>query len=42
VPTIARAIQDRQPHLADWAPTIAALLELDLPTNEGRNLAVVA
>ncbi len=39
---IARAMQARPPHLADWAPTIAALLGLELLPSEGRNLAVAA
>ena len=38
-PAIARVMQDRPPHLADWAPTVAALLGLELPPGEGRNLA---
>lgn len=39
VSAIARAIREQPPHLADWAPTIAAMLGLDLPAGEGRNLA---
>ena len=39
VPRIAAAIAGRPPYLADWAPTIAALLGVSMPTAEGRNLA---
>jgi arylsulfatase A-like enzyme len=35
---IADAIAVRPPHLADWAPTIAALLGVPFPSAEGRNL----
>jgi hypothetical protein len=35
---IAEAIADRPPHLADWAPTIAALLGVPFPAGDGRNL----
>jgi arylsulfatase A-like enzyme len=42
VPAIARAVQDQPPHLADWAPTIAALLGLQVPGGEGRDLAALA
>lgn len=38
VPRIARALGRRAPHLADWAPTIAQVLSLDLPETEGRSL----
>ena len=38
VARIARAIAAQPPHLADWAPTIAALLSVPLPSAEGRNL----
>jgi hypothetical protein len=41
VPVVARAISVRPPQLKDWAPTIAAVLDLDLPDAEGRNLAAV-
>lgn len=39
VSRIAAAIAERPPHLADWAPTIAALLGAAMPTAEGRDLA---
>jgi len=39
VPRIATAIAERPPHLADWAPTIAALLGTPFPTAEGQRLA---
>jgi arylsulfatase A-like enzyme len=39
VPSIAAAIAERPPHLADWAPTIAALLGMPFPTAEGQTLA---
>lgn len=42
VPAIARAVRDQPPHLADWAPTIAALLGLELPGGAVRNLAAFA
>lgn len=35
---LATAIAARPPHLADWAPTITALLGVPFPTAEGRNL----
>jgi hypothetical protein len=35
---IGAAIADRPPHLADWAPTIAAILSVPFPSAEGRNL----
>lgn len=35
---IAAAIDERPPHLVDWAPTIAAILAVPFPTAEGRNL----
>ena len=38
VARIARAIAAQPPHLAEWAPTIAALLSVPLPSAEGRNL----
>jgi hypothetical protein len=38
VPRIAAAIAERPPHLGDWAPTIAAVLGVEMPTAEGRNL----
>jgi arylsulfatase A-like enzyme len=40
VPRIAATITLRPPHLADWAPTIAALLAVPFPSAEGVNLAV--
>jgi arylsulfatase A-like enzyme len=40
VPRIAAAIAARPPHLADWAPTMAALLAVPFPSAEGVNLAV--
>lgn len=38
VPRITAAMAERPPHLVDWAPTIAALLGVPMPTAEGRNL----
>lgn len=38
VPPIARALAARPPHLADWAPTIAQVLGLELPRVDGRSL----
>jgi len=35
---IADAIAARRPHLADWAPTVAPLLGVDLGVVDGRNL----
>jgi hypothetical protein len=35
---IARSLGRRRPHLADWAPTLAALLGVDLPRAEGASL----
>jgi hypothetical protein len=35
---VGSAIAARPPHLADWAPTIATLLELSLPGVDGRDL----
>ncbi len=35
---IARAITARAPHLADWAPTIARVLEIKMPGVDGRDL----
>jgi hypothetical protein len=35
---IADAIAARRPHLADWAPTIAPLLGLDLGVIDGRDM----
>ena len=37
---IAAAIAHRPPHLADWAPTIAALLGVSLRSAEGRDLSL--
>ena len=39
VPAVAAAITARPPHLADWAPTIAAVLGLALRSADGHNLA---
>ncbi|HEU5431147.1 MAG TPA: alkaline phosphatase family protein, partial [Thermomicrobiales bacterium] len=39
VERIARALRDSPPHLADWAPTIASVLEMPLPTADGRDLS---
>ena len=39
VKSVAADIARRPPHLADWAPTIAAILGAAMPTAEGRNLA---
>jgi arylsulfatase A-like enzyme len=41
VGAIATAIQDRPPHLADWAPTIASVLGLDLATTDGYDLTIL-
>jgi arylsulfatase A-like enzyme len=38
VATIARVLAERSLHLADWAPTIARLLGLELPGADGRSL----
>ena len=38
VEQLARAVADRPIEAADWAPTIAALLDVDLPTATGRVL----
>ena len=35
---LAAAVAARPPHLADWAPTIAALFGIPFPSAEGRNL----
>ena len=35
---LAGALADRPVTAADWAPTVAALLDLDLPTATGRSL----
>ena len=35
---IGRAIEARPPHLADWAPTIASLLRVELRDVDGRSL----
>jgi hypothetical protein len=35
---IARAIAAHRPHLADWAPTLAPLMGVDLGRVDGRNL----
>ncbi|HVU72557.1 MAG TPA: alkaline phosphatase family protein [Mycobacteriales bacterium] len=37
--TISAAVRQRTPQGVDWAPTIAALLDLDLPTATGQALA---
>jgi hypothetical protein len=37
VPSIAHRVAARRPHLADWAPTIAGILGLDLPQTDGRS-----
>jgi hypothetical protein len=42
VPTLARAIATRPPRLRDWAPTIAGLLDLELPSATGRDLLALA
>ncbi|MFN8590957.1 MAG: alkaline phosphatase family protein [Thermomicrobiales bacterium] len=39
VARIAAAIAARPPHLADWAPTVAAIVGAVMPTAEGRSLA---
>ncbi len=38
VPALARSMAARPPHLADWAPTIARLLGLEMPGADGRSL----
>jgi len=38
VPEIAASIRDRAPRLRDWAPTLACLLNIDLPESEGLDL----
>ncbi len=38
VAAIARAIVARPPHLADWAPTLARLLGVEMPEGDGRSL----
>jgi arylsulfatase A-like enzyme len=35
---LSAAIQQRRPHLADWAPTFAPLFGLELPGTDGANL----
>ena len=40
VTRIAVHIAATPPHLADWAPTVAGVLEAAMPDAEGRNLAV--
>ena len=39
VEPLARALRDTPIAAADWAPTIAALLDVELPTATGRALA---
>ncbi|HEU0116054.1 MAG TPA: alkaline phosphatase family protein, partial [Thermomicrobiales bacterium] len=39
VSRVVRAFQDAPPHLADWAPTIAAVLDIPLPAADGRDLS---
>ena len=39
VPAIARTLTRRRPHLADWAPTVASILGLDLAPTDGHSLA---
>jgi arylsulfatase A-like enzyme len=41
-PAVARivaAMQENPPHLADWAPTIASILDFDMPGTDGSDLA---
>jgi hypothetical protein len=38
VAKIAGAIAAQRPHLADWAPTVAPLLAVELGRVDGRNL----
>lgn len=38
VSQLSSAIARRQPHLADWAPTVAPILGIDLPWADGVNL----
>jgi arylsulfatase A-like enzyme len=40
--TVAASIVDRRPEAADWAPTIADLLAIDLPRATGRSLLTEA
>lgn len=37
VPDIANVLARRRPHLADWSPTLAPLLGLELPRADGTN-----
>ncbi len=39
VSRIASALTAEPPHLRDWAPTIAAILDVPFPSAEGRNLS---
>jgi hypothetical protein len=41
VPRFAQAIEERPPRLQDWAPTLAAVLDLELPMAEGLNMLEV-
>jgi len=36
---IASAMTEHLPHLSDWAPTLASILGVSFPTEEGPNLA---
>jgi hypothetical protein len=38
VPAIAVSIRERAPRLRDWAPTLACLLNVNLPDAEGLDL----
>jgi hypothetical protein len=35
---IATAIAERSPRLQDWSPTLATLLDVELPAADGLNL----
>jgi arylsulfatase A-like enzyme len=42
VNTIGAAIRGSAPHLADWTPTIAAVLGVEMSATDGRNLATTS
>ena len=42
VPFIAHSMRERPPHLADWAPTIASILDLELGETDGTPLVTRA
>jgi predicted AlkP superfamily pyrophosphatase or phosphodiesterase len=39
VERVVRAVRESPPHIADWAPTIAAVLNVPLPEANGRDLS---